>query len=309
MTVRSYQSRLEEACGLFGIEPRGSATPLSGGTANASFVVQAQETVIVTFCLSHTRRRAGQLAQLLRHFEQQHLETNRALPSLAGDCVQVVDGIPVLVKTYIAGTPVGAMTASRAEQLGALLARIHRVPVYAQLPADHAMAPETMVRLGRAAAHAEFSTWIEHALQRLDLDWSGLSRGIVHGDLFPDNLIERTDGRLVPIDFEEACLYPCVFDLGMALVGLANIHGLDPDHARQLLGGYRSAGALPQSELEYLPTMFETSAAMTACWRYELSRGEGPATGERRDWRDMRATYRLSQEWRAAGTWGEVLRA
>ena len=125
--------------------------------------------------------------------------------------------------------------------------------------------------------------------------------------MVPDNLIATQDGRLIPIDFEEACQYPLVFDIGMSMVGLAIVNSLTPETAGSLLDGYVAERVLCPSERLLVPAMVEYSSAMTGCWRYELEQREGPLPGELRDWRDAQATHAHSLEWRRSGVWSALL--
>ena len=120
-------------------------------------------------------------------------------------------------------------------------------------------------------------------------------------------MIEIQGGTLVPIDFEEVCLYPLVFDIGMALAGFANVGCLSPETASALLAGYRADRKLDVAECAAVPTMVEFAAMAIACWRFDLAQRDGPIPGELRNWRDAQATHALSLEWRRKGVWSALL--
>ncbi len=307
MTDTRYERWLTEICEAFDLDGRARFSPLLGGTANVSFVLDAAERVIVTFCVDLTVQRADRLAGLLEHLGQHGYATNRLLRSKVGDRVHVVDGVPAIVKSYIDGNPVGAVDESIAYRIGAVLGRLHKVPAPADLSPDHAMDVESMRRVVDGAQDPAFTAWIVAALRALPENWGELPEGVVHGDLIPDNLIECPDGSLIPIDFEEACRHPLVFDIGMSLFGLAHVHSLTPQTAASLLAGYEAERVLSPSERALIPTMVEYSSAMTACWRIDLGQREGPPAGELRDWRDAQAPHAHSLEWRRTGVWSKLL--
>ena len=197
----------------------------------------------------------------------------------------------------------------RATKIGGVLARLHELPIPAGFAADHEMSRETMVRIAADAKDPDFSGWLAAALSQLPCNWPDLPVGLVHGDLFPDNLIEIQGGTLVPIDFEEVCLYPLVFDIGMALAGFANVGCLSPETASALLAGYRADRKLDVAECAAVPTMVEFAAMATACWRFDLAQREGPLPGELRNWRDAQATHALSLAWRHQGIWAALMDA
>ncbi len=307
MTDMRFERRLAEVFEAFALDDRADVSPLRGGTANVSFLLDAAERVIVTFCVNLTVQQVERLADLVEHLAQHGLLTNRLLRSRRGGLVHIVEGVPVIVKTFIEGTALSVVDEARAHRIGGVLARLHQIPVPPGIVTDHAMNLEAMARMAEEADDPTFSGWLIPALRAFPNDWGELPTGIVHGDLGPDNLIEVRDGSLIPIDFEEACRYPLVFDIGMSLVGLANVNCLTPQTAGSLLAGYEAERELGSQERAFVPTMLEHSSAMTACWRYELGQREGPLPGELRSWRDARATHANSLEWRRSGIWSTLL--
>ena len=92
--------------------------------------------------------------------------------------------------------------------------------------------------------------------------------GILHGDLFPDNVIGN--GKVGAIlDLEEAWIGPKVFDLAMAFVGFG-WEGTQPllNRWESLVEGYQSIRPLEDKEIESLPMMHRFATLAIACWRY-----------------------------------------
>jgi homoserine kinase type II len=307
MTDKRYERWLTEVSEAFALDDRAGVSPLRGGTSSVSFIIDAAERVIVSFCVDLTVQRVERLVTLLEHFEQHGFLTNRILRSKSGGPIHIVDGVPAIVKAFIDGKTVSVVDEAKAYRIGVVLAQLHKIPVPPEFAWDHSMNPEAMARLAEAANDPSFAAWIVAAVRALPKDWGELPTGIVHGDLFPDNLLEVHDGSLIPIDFEEACRYPLVFDIGMSLVGLANTRAFTLQTIASLLAGYESKRELLPSERESVPTMVECSSAMTACWRYDLGHAKKLSNhGELRDWRDMQAIHAHSLEWRRSGVWSTL---
>ena len=78
------------------------------------------------------------------------------------------------------------------------------------------------------------------------------------------------DGRLAALlDFEEACRYYKIFDIGMSLVGCCRLgDSFSPALAASLLAGYQSVRPLEALERQLLQTHVEYGAAATSFWRY-----------------------------------------
>ena len=95
-----------------------------------------------------------------------------------------------------------------------------------------------------------------------------LPQGILHGDVFPDNVIG--DGAVAAIlDLEEAFIGPCAFDLMMAFVGFGwNEDEPLIDRWNALLEGYESIRPLTQDEKLALPALHRYATLSIAAWRY-----------------------------------------
>jgi len=95
-----------------------------------------------------------------------------------------------------------------------------------------------------------------------------LPQGILHGDVFPDNVIG--DGAVAAIlDLEEASIGPCAFDLMMAFVGFGwNEDEPLIDRWDALLEGYESIRPLTQDEKLALPALHRYATLSIAAWRY-----------------------------------------
>ena len=104
---------------------------------------------------------------------------------------------------------------------------------------------------------------IEKELTLLEGAWpTGLPEGVIHADLFPDNVFFLHDQLSGLIDFYFACTDTLAYDVAICL----NAWCFEPDHAynvtkgRALLQGYASARALSVEERATLPLLARGSA-------------------------------------------------
>jgi len=95
-----------------------------------------------------------------------------------------------------------------------------------------------------------------------------LPRGIIHGDLFPDNVICKNNSISI-LDFEEVCNDVLVFDLMMTFVGFGWENG-EPIGERwnAILDGYQSVRKLSKEEISALPDLHKLATLSIAAWRY-----------------------------------------
>jgi homoserine kinase type II len=111
---------------------------------------------------------------------------------------------------------------------------------------------------------------IADELDEVDRRWpTGLTQGVIHGDLFPDNVFFLGDKLSGLIDFYFACNDALAYDLAVCL----NAWCFEPDYAfnqekgRALIRGYETVRPLPDGERAAMPML-----ARGAALRFLLTR-------------------------------------
>jgi homoserine kinase type II len=138
-----------------------------------------------------------------------------------------------LSRLHLASPGVGALSEGRfnVRDLEQRLERIERESV--EYRADAVRIRE---RLGRYAALRD----------------ARIPSGIIHGDLFRDNVLWK-DGEIVAlIDFESASRGPFAYDLMVTVFAWCYGAGFEPELVDAMLSGYRSGRALEESEVDAL---------------------------------------------------------
>ena len=103
---------------------------------------------------------------------------------------------------------------------------------------------------------------------------SGLPKGLIHGDLFYDNILFTSSSNnsiafKAFIDFEEACNYYLVFELGMGILGCCiKSNTIDLDKARAFVRGYQRERPLADQEKESLQLFIQYAAVALSYWRF-----------------------------------------
>ncbi|HUO03854.1 MAG TPA: homoserine kinase [Candidatus Binataceae bacterium] len=88
-----------------------------------------------------------------------------------------------------------------------------------------------------------------------------LPKGIIHGDLFADNLLFRGERLTAMLDFEAACRGKFIFDLATAVNALCFVDGMySLDRFRRLLQGYESVRTLSLAEWDAFPNELRFSS-------------------------------------------------
>jgi len=98
-------------------------------------------------------------------------------------------------------------------------------------------------------------TYLEHYLE------NKLPKGIIHGDLFCDNLLFKGEKLVAVLDFEAACRGKFIFDLATAVNALCvDADGYDLKRFESLIAGYESLRPLSLAEWDAFPNELRLSA-------------------------------------------------
>jgi homoserine kinase type II len=90
---------------------------------------------------------------------------------------------------------------------------------------------------------------------------SKLPKGVIHGDLFCDNVLFRGDRLTAVLDFEAACRGKFIFDIATAVNALCFVDaGYSLDRFRSVLQGYESVRTLSLAEWDAFPNELRFSS-------------------------------------------------
>jgi len=193
-----------------------------------------------------------------------------------GEALRHLCDRPAAVVTFLPGMWPRRPTAEHCAELGAALAHLHLAGAdFAMTRANDLSVTAWRPLLERSGARADevrpgLARELEAELSRLEAEWPhSLPLGVIHADLFPDNVFFRHGRVSGIIDFYFACTDAFAYDLAICL----NAWCFEPDlsfnvtKARRLLNGYQRERALSPKELRSLPLL-----ARGAAMRFLLTR-------------------------------------
>jgi homoserine kinase type II len=193
-----------------------------------------------------------------------------------GRLLRQLAGKPAALVAFLEGVWLRRPQPRHCGALGRCMAELHLAGQSYPLRRDNALGLAGWRPLyARFQARAEeitpgLSAIIERELAELEASWpTDLPQGIVHADLFPDNVFFLGDRLSGLIDFYFACNDALSYDVAITL----NAWCFEADHAfnltkgRALLAGYESVRALTPAERAALPLL-----ARGAALRFLLTR-------------------------------------
>ncbi len=118
-----------------------------------------------------------------------------------------------------------------------------------------------------------------------------LPKGVIHGDLFADNLLFRGEKLTAVLDFEAACRGKFIFDIATAVNALCFVNGqYSLDRFRYVMQGYESVRTLSLAEWDAFPNELRYSSL-----RFTITRLHDfflhPLDGNRRVNKDFREFF------------------
>jgi homoserine kinase type II len=193
-----------------------------------------------------------------------------------GTALQSLCGRPAAIVSHLAGASVRRVDAAHCAALGKALARLHLAGADFRQVRPNALSVTSWRGLFEPCRDqadqllAGLGAEIESELDALERSWPGdLPSGVIHADLFPDNVFFQGARLTGIIDFYFACVDTIAYDLAICL----NAWCFEPDgafnitKARLLLAAYRAERPFADHELEVLPLL-----ARGAALRFLLTR-------------------------------------
>ena len=245
--------------------------PLTGGQANSSFKIKTETGFyILSICDEKSQSEVKLLTTLLDYLEEHDFPTTRVVKTDAGSPLIAYEEKPVYIKKYIEGEVFDHLNEGKVYQMGEKLAQLHEITPHPELADQHAYGIECFDEVFQDPLKDDFELWIKEKTQYLNRTLKlDLPKGFIHGDLFYDNTLYQDETLVAILDFEEACHYYRIFDLGMCAISACARDGFfSLELLKALIAGYETVRRLEQAEKEQLQVNAEYAAIATAFWRF-----------------------------------------
>ena len=207
--------------------------------------------------------------RLMEHLASRDISCPLPVRNRIGEALGELAGRPAAMVTFLEGVWIKSPEASHCAALGRALAELHRAGADFPLRRPNNLSVEAWPRLFAAAeADADavapgLGATIRAELGHLTRHWPrGLPDGVIHADLFPDNVFFLGDRLSGLIDFYFACTDALAYDLAICLNAwcFAPDGTLDRVRSAALLDGYAAVRTLTAPEIEALPLLARGSA-------------------------------------------------
>ena len=268
--TRIQTSDIRKIVSPYGIEVL-DFTPIEGGNTNSNYHIRAKKgEYMLTIMEDKSLQEVQKFANLLHWLGTHNFVTSLVHATVTGELITQYDSKPIMIKNWVLGKVHERFTADMLTQIGSSMAQLHQIPAPAYLPKIHAYGLQVFSSVIGKKLDVKYEYWLEGQLKSIMKNIpNNLPRGLIHGDIFFDNVLFDRGNLKAIIDFEEACNYYLIFDVGMGILGLCRTDGkIDLTKARALIKGYEQIRSFEVLEKEYLQFFIEYAATATSWWRF-----------------------------------------
>jgi homoserine kinase type II len=244
---------------------------IAEGVENSNYLLHAERGV---YLLTLYEKRVDEndlpfFLGLMEHLARRGVNCPQPVRAKDGAAVGRLAGRPAAIVTFLEGLSVRRPTAEHCGEVGEALARMHAAGADFALKRVNALSIQGWPPLFEAArARADevipgLAQETAAQLAALQQIWpQSLPAGVIHADLFPDNVFFLGDQLSGLIDFYFACNDFLAYDLGVCLNSWAFEPGgeFNPSKGRAMIAGYQSVRPLTAAEAQALPILARGSA-------------------------------------------------
>jgi len=244
---------------------------IAEGIENSNYLLTtAQGNFILTLYERRVRREdLPYFLGLMSHLSAKGVACPVPVEGRDGHALRELCGRPAAIVSFLAGMWPRRPTAQQCHALGAAMARMHLAGADFPMRRANDLSLDGWRTLHRATQGSAdrvqpgLAARIDGALAELTEAWPrSLPSGVIHADLFPDNVFFLEDRLSGFIDFYFACNDFLAYDMAVALnawcferTGEFNVTA-----SRQMIAGYQSVRRLEPAERTALPALCRGAA-------------------------------------------------
>ena len=307
---------LEAFIGSYAIGALTSFKGIAEGVENSNYLVH---TASGPYILTLYEKRVSPadlpyFLALMEHLAARGISCPLPVHDRAGRTLKELAGRPAALITFLEGLWVRRPGIEHCAGLGQALGRFHLAGQdFPMKRANSLSLPGWRALFGAIGSGADKVTpglagEIEKELRHLEGHWPGdLPQGVIHADLFPDNVFFLGDKVSGLIDFYFACNDMLAYDIAVCLNAwcFETDGSFNVTKARALLQAYEGVRPLTKAELQWLPTLARGAALRFLLTRtYDLLNTDAGALVKTKDPNEYLRKLRFHQRVKSTRDYG-----
>ncbi len=258
----------------YGIKTIESYKVLGGGSENTNYYINTETNkFVLTICEQKSFKETTLLAALLDYLNQNNFSTSKLIKTLNHKPVFEWNNKPIILKEFIEGSIIQNLPNELLTYLGGELAKLHKIKAPSHLSQNVSYGIQRFRDVENYDPDSDFCLWLikKQAYIQTTIENSNLPKALIHSDIFYNNIIVHKNRKQATImDFEEACYYYRIFDIGMMIIGTCcQDETIHLEKVTYLLKGYHQEIVLGVDEINAIQVFTVYAATATAFWRHQ----------------------------------------
>lgn len=307
---------LAEFAKLYGIGEILSCKGIAEGVENSNFLLSTDKGSFI-LTLYEKRVDPGDLPfflGLMEHLADRGVKCPMPVHALDGEALKNLSGRPAAIVTFLSGLWPRSIQAFHCAELGTALAEMHLAGSDFKIERKNSLSVNNWRALLRSCngrgeeVMPGISKVLETELNFLEKNWpTNIPAGVIHADLFPDNVFFQAEKLTGLIDYYFACNDFFAYDVAICL----NAWCFETDlsfnitKAKRMLSSYRKVRDFSTEELAALPLLARGSALRFLLTRlYDWLNTPSGAMVTPKDPKEYLARLRFHQSVKGPGAYG-----
>ncbi len=255
----------------YGIGPVRSFKGIAEGVENSNFLLRTEKAsyILTLYEKRVTAEDLPYFLSLMNFIADKGIPGAKPITPKNGKPLGQLCGRPAALIEFLDGVSADPPNLAQCENAGAALAELHLGALEFSEIRANAMGLEAWGALLRAAApradevQTGLGDLLKGELLTIAAKWpTDLPQGVIHADLFPDNVLFVGDQVSGLIDFYFACTDMLTYDLGIMINAWCfdRQGGFEPEKSTALLRGYQAKRKLSKEERDALPLLAHGAA-------------------------------------------------
>lgn len=241
------------------------------GVENTNYkVITSQDTFILTIFEKRVKEQELPFfIELQNHLSNKNIKCPSPISNKNGQYINAIEDKSCVLMSFLEGKKINNATSYHCHQVGELAANIHLLSKDFTITRNNGLHQKHWGNIFNKCQNSEDNRYselykiIEQELQYLDNNWPrNIPAGVIHGDIFPDNVffIENIVSGL--IDFYFACNDYYAYELAICINAWCfDIKGtFNQKKYASMLEGYQSLQNISSAELDNLPILLRGAA-------------------------------------------------
>eukprot|EP01095_Lingulamoeba_sp_RSL-Kostka_P012064 TRINITY_DN4722_c1_g3_i1.p1 TRINITY_DN4722_c1_g3~~TRINITY_DN4722_c1_g3_i1.p1 ORF type:complete len:346 (+),score=93.23 TRINITY_DN4722_c1_g3_i1:120-1157(+) len=278
-------------CKKFGLGEFVKSNKLSGGLANGNFSLNTDKgKFMMKICYEKTKEELETQIKALELASNNNIKVGSSFPMIKenddeeDNHILRINTNDILIYEFLEGKAgsIATINPHMMRELGTELAKLNKIPT-SEL--DSLNLPPFPMGIAAILPFFEdikqtkfesysFVIYLNDSIEELKeiIESEELPKGMIHGDLFPENAIfeSDTDDLVGLVDFEEVCYGNVLLDIAMTVCGccFSEDQVLNEDLTLNFLQGYTSIRKLSDLEIKYFKEYMRYASLTIAFWRF-----------------------------------------